>query len=113
MTPTASSRVPGAILSPQFGPNGSSLLVATLRALFDAASGYPRAQSVASSAGGSSLTLAPSHRSARSERRATTSTAFETAVDLFATVSQVTQAVPYLSLLSGVLAEVIKIKGGS
>ncbi|KAF8184327.1 hypothetical protein K438DRAFT_1724099 [Mycena galopus ATCC 62051] len=71
----------------------------------------PQAQSVASTAGGSSLTLALSHRSTRSERRATTSTAFQTAVDLFATISQVTQAVPYLSLLSGVLAEVIKIKG--
>ncbi|KAJ6559948.1 hypothetical protein B0H19DRAFT_1260625 [Mycena capillaripes] len=71
----------------------------------------PRAQIIASSAGGSSTTLVPSHRSARSESRATSSSVFQTAVDLFSTVSQVTQAVPYLSLVSGVLAQVIKIKG--
>ncbi|KAJ7875686.1 hypothetical protein B0H13DRAFT_2056320 [Mycena leptocephala] len=71
----------------------------------------PPAQSSASSAGVSSTTLVPSHRSARSDSRAARSSAFETAIDLLYTASQVTQAVPYLSLVTGILAQVIKIEG--
>ncbi|KAJ7236795.1 hypothetical protein C8J57DRAFT_1376233 [Mycena rebaudengoi] len=70
----------------------------------------PPTQSVASSAGVSSTTLVPSHRSARSDSLAASSRASQTAIDLLYTASQVTQTVPYLSLVSGVLVEVIKIQ---
>ncbi|KAJ7208670.1 hypothetical protein GGX14DRAFT_112440 [Mycena pura] len=47
-------------------------------------------------------------RLARSESRA--ASVSQTAIDVLSTLSQVTQAVPYLSIISGVLAQVVQIK---